>query len=219
MTDPLAVDEPTARPLHPPSKLTPIGPVLIGCFIGLVVCTNVANAVFANWVTQRPEQLLMLSSRNRYVALTAIDGMHWWTWAGIATLRLGAAATVCHLIGRVYGDQALRWFWKFMGMSQDGVRQFERQFSIAELVLVPLFVGSNIVFVLSGAARSSWKKLVPLFLLGVAGRLALIWWLAHEFESQLRDIIDLLTKYQWPIIIVSIAVVVLVNLNNFRKGR
>lgn len=206
-------------PARRPSRLAPLGPVFIVAFIALVVCTNVANAVFANWVTQRPEQLLMLSSRNRYVALTAIDGMAWWKWAGIATLRLGTAATVCHILGRIYGDQALRWFWKFMGMSEDGVRTFERQFNTAEIALVPLFVGSNIVFVLSGAARSSWKKLVPLFLLGVAGRLALIWWLAHAFDEQLRRVIDLLTRYQWPIIIVSIALVVLVNLNNFRKGR
>lgn len=196
------------------------GVIWVAAFVGLVVCTNVANAVFANWLTSRPLGLLGLSSRNRYLALTAIDsGIDWWSWVAVATVRLGAAATVCHMLGRVYGDQALRWFWKFMGMSEDGVRQFERQFETAEVVLVPLFVGSNLVFVLSGAARSSWRRLVPLFLLGVAGRLALIWWLAHAFEAQLRRVVGFLTDFQWPIIIVSVALVVLVNLNNFRKGR
>lgn len=206
-----------------PSRPQPAGasgaPWLIA-FVSLVVCTNVANSVFARWVTVHPLGLLMLSSRNRYLAFTAIDsGISWWQWAGIGVVRLGAAAFVCHMLGRVYGDRALRWFWKFMGMSENGVRQFERQFDVAEVVLVPLFIGSNLVFVLSGAARSSWRRLVPLFLIGAAGRFALIWWLAHAFESQLRSVVTFLTRYQWPIIGISIAVVLLANLRNFRRGR
>lgn len=197
-----------------------LGPLWLTMFVGLVICTNVANSVFARLVGSNPIGLLALSSRNRYLTLTAIDAdISWVRWAAMATVRLGLAAFVCHMIGRAYGDRALRLFWKFMGMREESVRQFERQFEVAEVVLVPLFVGSNLVWAISGASRSSWRRLVPLFLIGIAGRLAIIWWLAHAFEDQLRKVVDFLTKYQWPIIGASIAAVVVVNLANLRRGR
>lgn len=214
MSEPAAAETPRLEPVGAR------GVPWVVAFVGLVVCTNVANSVFASWVTGHPLGLLALSSRNRYMAFTAIDsGIAWWQWAGVGVVRLGVAAFVCHMLGRLYGDAALKWFWKFMGMSESGVRQFERQFDSAEVALVPLFVGSNLVFVLTGAARSSWRKLVPLFLIGAAARFALIWWLAHAFESQLRRVVDFLTRYQWPIIGISVAVVVLANVRNFRRGR
>lgn len=211
------------EPAPGPAAATPLtrpGLFWLAAFIFLVVCSNVANSVYADFVRSHPLGLISLSSRNRYLAMTAIDAdMSWWSWAAIATLRLGAAAVVCHMLGRVFGDRALRWFWRFLGMREDGVRQFEKQFEIAEWILVPLFVGSNLVFVISGAARSSWKRLVPLFLVGVAGRLALLWWLAHAFESQLTSIVDFLTRHQWKIIIISVALVLLTNLRNLRRAR
>ena len=45
------------------------GPLTIVAFVALVVCTNVANAVFAAWVDDHPAGLLALSSRQRYLAL------------------------------------------------------------------------------------------------------------------------------------------------------
>ena len=55
------VIEPHQRPAY--------GPFLLVAFVGLVVCTNFANVVYANWVNTRPEQLIKLSSRNRYLIL------------------------------------------------------------------------------------------------------------------------------------------------------
>ncbi len=197
-----------------------LGPVWLAAFVGLVVCTNVANALYARWVTGHPLGLIALSSRNRYTAFTAIStDVSFWSWAAVATVRLASAALVCHMIGRVYGDAALRWFWRFLGMTRESVKKFEQQFDVAEIALVPLFVGSNLVFVLSGAARSSWRRLVPLFLIGCLGRLVLIWWLAHEFEGPLRSTVNFLTRYQWWFVIGSIVLVVAVNLRNFRRGR
>ncbi len=189
-------------------------------FVALVVCSNVASSVYASLVAHHPIRLLLLSSRNRYLAFTAVDsGIHWWSWAAVATVRLAAAAFVSHMIGRIYGDRALRWFWRFLGMREAQVRQFESKFETAEWFLVPLFIGSNVVFAVSGAARSSWRRLVPLFLVGAAGRLALIWWLAHVFRSQLLSIVNWLNRYQLPIVIASVALVVVTNLLNFRRGR
>ena len=103
------VIEPHQRPAY--------GPFLLVAFVGLVVCTNIANIVFARWVNTRPEQLIMLSSRNRYLVLVVGAGISPVAYAVIATVRLTAAAAVCHFLGRAYGDQALRWFTRFLGMT------------------------------------------------------------------------------------------------------
>jgi hypothetical protein len=195
------------------------GPFLLAAFVGLVVCTNTANIVFARWVKTQPEQLIMLSSRNRYLIGAVGAGISPISYAVIATVRLTLAAAVCHFLGRAYGDKALRWFTRFLGMTPAAVDRFEQQYSVAEWILIPIFVGSNIVFVLSGTVKTRWRRILPLLLAGIAGRLALLWWLAKEFESEVKSVIDFLQRYQLPIIIGSIVLVIVTNVANIRRGR
>ena len=56
-------------------------------------------------------------------------------------------------------------------------------------------------------------------MVGLAGRLALLWWLAKQFESEVQSVTDFLQRWQYPIIIGSIALVVITNVANFRRGR
>lgn len=205
------VIEPHDRPRY--------GPFLLVAFVALVVCTNIANVGYASWANSRPELLITLSSRNRYLIFAVGAGISPVTWALIATVRLTLAATVCHFLGRAYGDQALRWFTRFLGMTTESVDRFEQQYRKAEWVLIPIFVGSNIVFVLSGTVKTRWRRILPLLLVGIAGRLALLWWLAKQFESEVRSVTNFLQRWQIPIIIGSIVLVVVSNLINFRKGR
>jgi membrane protein DedA with SNARE-associated domain len=204
------VIEPHERPWY--------GPYLLVLFVALVVCTNIANVGFAT-VKAHPERLIMLSSRNRYLILAVGADISPIAYVAIATLRLTLAAAVCHFIGRAYGDQALRWFSRFLGMTSEAVDRFEQQYRAAEWVLIPVFVGSNIVFVLSGTVKTRWRRILPLLLLGIAGRLALLWWLAKQFKSQVESVTNFLQRWQVPIIIVSIVLVVASNLLNFRRGR
>jgi membrane protein DedA with SNARE-associated domain len=188
-------------------------------FVGLVVCTNIANVGYASWANSRPELLIALSSRNRYLIGVVGAGISPFSYAVIATVRLTLAAAVCHFLGRAYGDKALRWFSRFLGMTPESIDRFEQQYRTAEWVLIPIFVGSNIVFVLSGTVKTRWRRILPLLLAGIAGRLALLWWLAKQFESQVRSVTNFLQRWQIPIIIASVVIVVGSNLVNFRKGR
>jgi hypothetical protein len=183
-----------------------------------VVCTNVAGAVWARWIDTNPEGLLALSSRNRYLALALAADVPLWAYVVIGTLRLVLAFTVCHLIGRAYGDRALGWFTRYLGVTNESIAGFQRGYGRAELVLVPFFAGSNIVAVISGVHRSSPVRLAALLAVGIAGRLVLIWWLARTFEEQLVDFLEWLQGYQLWAIGISIALVVLVNLRNLRRG-
>ena len=84
--------------------------------------------------------------------------------------------------------------------------------------MIPFFAGSNIVAVLTGVHRTPPVRLAVLLGLGIAGRLALMWWLAKTFEEPLLDVLDFLQRYQWWALGISVAIVLLVNLRNFRRG-
>ena len=45
-----------------------------------------------------------------------------------------------------------------------------------------------------------------------------MWWLAKTFESQLLDILEFVQRYQWWVVGLSIAAVVLINVRNLRRG-
>lgn len=194
----------------------PHAPIWLVAFICLLVAANVGSIMLSSLVDDHPALLIALSARNRHLVLTQPSGLAPWAWAGIAALRLSLSAVVCHYLGRAYGDRALRWFYRYLGMPAEQVDKFERGFSDAEWVLVPFFVGSNIVWVLSGAAATPWRRLVPLAAVGIAARLALLWFLAEQFERQLRSVIDFTTQYQTWFILGTLVIVALTQVRNLR---
>jgi hypothetical protein len=211
MTESAAID--AAEPAHVRPAWAPLTLV---AFVGLVIMTNIASGLWARWVDTNPEGLLVLSSRNRYLALTLAAGVPVGTYVVIAFLRIGAAFAVCHMIGRAYHDDAIGWFRKYLGVTPEAIGTFNRGFARAEWFLIPFFAGSNIVAALSGVHRTPPVRLVVLLSIGIAGRLALMWWLARTFEVQLVDFLEWLQRYQWWAVGISIGLVVLINLRNFR---
>ncbi len=211
MTDSAAID--AAEPAHVRPAWAPLTLV---AFVGLVIMTNVASGLWARWVDTNPEGLLVLSSRNRYLALTLAAGVPVSTYVVIAFLRVGAAFLVCHMIGRAYHDDAIGWFRKYLGVTHETIGTFNRGFARAEWFLIPFFAGSNIVAALSGVHRTPPVRLAVLLSIGIAGRLALMWWLARTFEAQLVDFLEWLQRYQWWAVGISIGLVVLINLRNLR---
>jgi len=206
-------------PLDEPEHVRPAwAPLTLVAFVALVICTNVASAVWAKWVNTNPTGLLILSSRNRYLALTLASGVPIATYALIATIRISLAFVVCHMIGRAYRHDALGWFTKYLGVTSEAIAGFNRGFAKAEWAIIPFFAGSNIVAALSGVHRTPPLKLAALLAVGIAGRLVLIWWMARTFEDQLVTILEWLARYQWWAVGISIAVVVLINLRNLRRG-
>jgi hypothetical protein len=193
-------------------------PLTLVAFIGLVVCTNVANVVWASWADDHPAGLLALSSRQRYLVLSVAGGISPLAYVVVGAVRIALAFVVCHLVGRAYHDQALSWFVRFMGMRQSQLDSLRAGFSKAEIGLIPFFAGSNIVAVLTGVHRTPPAKLALLLTVGIAGRLALFWFLAKAFEDQLLDLLGWITKYQWWLLGASLALVLIANIRNIRRG-
>lgn len=193
-------------------------PFTVVAFVALVICTNVANAVWARWVDTRPEQLLALSSRGRYLALAVVGGIGVVPYVVIATVRLTLASVVCHLAGRAYRQDLLRLFTRYLGLTPEALDAYDRALDRAEVAIIPFFAGSNIVAVLTGIRRTHPLKLGVLLAIGIAARLALIWWLAKAFEEPLEDVLGAVQRFQWPLVGISIALVILVNARNLRRG-
>lgn len=210
----VAMSEPSLTMSHRP----PWAPLTLAAFVALVVCTNVAGATWAKWLESSPETLLLLSSRNRYLVLALgadVSAVGYWV---IGFVRIAAAFVVCHLIGRAYADDALRWFVKYLGVTPEALDQFNRGFAKAEWAIVPFFAGSNLVAALSGVRRTPWPRLAALLSVGIIGRLVLIWWLAQVFEEELEDFVGWLQRYSWWAVGISVVLVVAVNARNFRRG-
>ena len=123
-------------------------------FVGLVVCTNVANVVWASWSDDNPAALIALSSRQRYLVLAVAGGISPVAYAVIGAARIAIAFVVCHLIGRAYRHQALTWFTRYLGLTDEALEAYNRGFAAAEIGLIPFFAGSNIVAVLTGIHRT-----------------------------------------------------------------
>lgn len=193
-------------------------PLTLVAFVGLVICTNIAGVTWAKLLESNPEQLLLLSSRNRYLALALGADVSTFGYWVFGSFRLVAAFLVCHLIGRAYADVALGWFVKYLGVTPEALEGFNRGYSKAEWIVVPFFAGSNIVAALSGVHRTPFSRLAVLLAVGIAARLALIWWLAQVFDDQLTDFLSWLQRYSWWAVGISLVLVVLVNLRNFRRG-
>jgi hypothetical protein len=193
-------------------------PLTIVAFVALVICTNVANAVWARWVDSNPEALLALSSRQRYLALSVPSGIGVVPYVAIGTVRLAAAFVVCHLAGRAYRDDLLRLFTRYLGFTPEALDAYHTMLDRAEIVVIPFFVGSNIVAVLTGIRRTTPLRLAVLLAIGIAARLALIWWLAKAFEEPLVDFLGWVQRYQWWFVIVSVILVIAINARNYVRG-
>ena len=202
--------------MHRPPRWAPLTLV---AFVGLVVCTNVANVVWATWADDHPAGLLALSSRQRYLVLAVAGGISPFAYAIVGALRIALAFVVCHLVGRAYRDQALSWFTRYLGIRQRQLDALRDGFSKAEIGLIPFFAGSNIVAVLTGVHRTRPAKLAVLLAIGIAGRLALFWYLVEDVRGPAprRPVVH------QPLPVVAARrsrslVVVLANLRNFRRG-
>ena len=192
-------------------------PYTLAAFVGLVICTNVASASWARWINDDPELVLIFSSRNRFLALSLAAGVSLVAYAIIATFRISIAFVVCHMIGRAYSNDAIGWFKKYLGFTDEAEQQFDRAFEKAEWALIPFFAGSNIVAALTGVRKTPPVRLAVLLAVGIAGRLVLFWWLARTFEDELVSFLDWVARYQWWVVGASVGLVVLVNLRNLRR--
>jgi membrane protein DedA with SNARE-associated domain len=206
------------RSLHdiPDRDVPAWAPLTLVAFVALVICSNIGTAVSGDWANSHPEGLLMLSSRVRHLLLVA-GNIDFWSYALIASIRLGLAFVICHLAGRAYGKQLLVWFGRFLGLTAEQIHSTFAMFHRAEWFVIPFFVGSNIVAAISGIGRTSAKRLAVLVPIGLGVRVVFWWIVARIADDQIDSVLDFLGRYQTPALIVGIVLTVaFVSLNVYR---
>jgi hypothetical protein len=209
--------EPVDDPVDDPVPIW--GFAAVAAFAALVVCGYVATAVAPTWANSNPEGLLALNARIRHLLLAVGGGIEWWPYLLVGGLRLALAFVVCHLIGRAFSERALHWFGKYLGYRREQMNALIDGFDRVDWFVVPWFAGSNIVAAISGIRRMHPLRLAVLLSIGIFARLWLYWWLGHRFESELDSILDWIARWQWPLTILSIVVVLATIALNVRRGR
>lgn len=183
----------------------------------MVVMTQFADALWPDLVTSRPEVLIGLSARNRYLVLVAgrIPDLAYY---GIGTLRLLAPDPFLFALGWSYGPAALRWMERRTPTVGSIMRTVERHFVRWGHPLVVLFP-NNYVCVIAGAARMSPPLFFFLNITGTVGRLVVLAIVGDVFQGPIDTVLGWVAAYRIPLLVISITVVAVGALAEARRGR
>ena len=166
-------------------------------------------------IDEHPRLILMLSARNRnlFGAVPYIDLM---SYLLIGFTRVLIAGVALFLVGRWYGTKTLGWVEGNMGELPAIYKWTERLVDKAGSVMVVLMPGSNVVCLLVGHRRMAPRRFIPLLMLGITIKLAVLWRGGKLFENQIKDFLSYIERYQWWVVG---ALFIASALQSARKGR
>ena len=164
-------------------------------FVIGTIGTNIGPAL----VDERPKLVLLLSSRNRnlFASVPYIDLL---SYSVIGFFRVLLAGVALFLVGRWYGEKATSWVSGNVGEMPAIYRWTERAVDKAGALMVVLMPGSNVVCLLVGHRKMKTQRFVPLLMLGIAIKLAVLWRGGKLFEQQIKDFLNYIEKYQWWVV-------------------
>lgn len=185
--------------------------------VALIICSNIGDALTTTWAEEHPLALIALNSRNRVLVLTTnqLDAVSYYV---VGTIRLLLSDPLFFLLGRWYGDTAIRWIEERSPTYGQLARQAERGFSKAAYPLV-LVAPNQWICLLAGAAGMSVVAFLALNIVGTVGRLYLIRMLGETFEAPIDDVLGFFRDYRLPLLLGSVVLVVVFAWNEARRGK
>lgn len=204
----LPLDPTIEQPRQHPRWLLP---ALTTGIVVLVAFANIGNIVWVSWsntTTGHPLWLLGLNSSNRYLLLTSIITSAP-PYVAVATARLLAPDPLFYILGFAYRERALGWARQVFPGMHGLFDQFEQDRNAFKRVLdvAVLIAPNNPVCLLAGVAAMPIKKFIALNLIGTLGRILLMRALGLVFEDQIRDLLDVVARYQRWLTLASLVVV------------
>jgi len=191
---------------------------VVGTLIGaLVIANNVGNIFMTTLARDHPAVLLALNSTNRMLGLTT-NQLDAWSYYGIGSARLLVADPLFFLLGRWYGDAAIRWVERKWASQGEVLRMFERGFQRAAYAFVFL-APNNVVCLLAGAGTMSVVGFVLANAAGTITRLFLIRQAGEALSSPLDKVLDLFERYRLQFLVVSFVLVAVSFWSDRRRGR
>ncbi len=176
--------------------------VLAVPMVALTISLYVGNALAPTLAYDAPVLLLALSPKLRWLLLVSVRVDPLWFFL-IPFLRGALVLTVYFLLGRWYGDRALRWLESRTGNAMRPVLWIERNFHRARVPITFLFPG-NLAAMLAGA-----DKMPPLLFFGVAlASIELRVWavraLANTFRGTLLGVLEWVGDNQIWLTVISV---------------
>jgi membrane protein DedA with SNARE-associated domain len=200
-----------ARPLPSRTKLTLVAIPIVG----LIILSNVGDALAPDLVNSHPLRLLAMNARNRNLILVTnnLDAPSYYI---VGTLRLLLADPLFFLLGHWYGDTAIHWMERRTKSFGSMLRQMEGWFAKAAYPIV--FIAPNqYICLFAGAAGMS---VVGFFVANISGtlvRLYLIRRLGEAFEAPIDDVLEWIRDYRTPLLVISIALFAVIMINELRR--
>lgn len=197
MTETTGADAESA-PEHPTASPRARRTILITS-ICLFVLGTVGSNIGPAWVDERPAVVLAMSSRNRnlFGSVPYIDLL---PYVLIGFTRIMLAGVVLFFLGRWYGRQAIAWTEGQVGELPAIYRWFQKGVDKAGWLLVILMPGSNLVCLMAGHRLMKPARFVVCLAIGIALKLAVLWWGGQVFEDQIRSFLAWIEDYQWYIV-------------------
>ncbi len=182
----------------------------------MVICGNIADALWPTLVESNPLLLIGLSAKNRYLVLVVNNVALGWYYL-IGTLRLLAPDPLFFLLGWFYGPAALRWMEHRTPTIGSFMKRLEGWFARFSWPLVMLFP-NNYVCLIAGAARMSPLLFISLDIVGTIGRLLMIQVIGDVFAGPVNSFLGFVSTWRIPILVVTIGLVALSAFGEYRRG-
>ena len=190
---------------------------MVGTLIAFVVASNLGNLFLSVLVNEHPAVFIALNPQNRSLAL-ASSGLSALSFYVIGFLRLVGPDPLFFLLGRWYGDAAIRWMERKAPSYGEMLRYLERGFDKARLPVVA-FAPNNPVCLFAGAAGMSVGAFAVANVVGTVIRLVLIRAFSSAFEGPLGSVKAFIGNYRWPLLVLSFVLVGLTLWSDRKGGR
>ena len=202
---------------HPGPPNATVRNLAVGTLIAFVVASYVGNLFLSVLVNERPLLFIALNAQNRNLALASgeLGALEFYV---VGFLRLIGPDPLFFLIGRWYGDGAIRWMERTAPSYGAILRQLEQWFDKARLLVVAI-APNNPVCLFAGAAGMTWGAFLAAHAIRTVVRLVLVRLFSSAFEGQLSSVRGFIDEYRWPLLALSFVLVGYTIWNDRKGGR
>jgi membrane protein DedA with SNARE-associated domain len=190
-------------------------PWLITPIVIMTLAGTLADIFAAALVKHHPLVQMFFNPRNRYLLLAAaqVDVVPFFV---VGFFRLTLTDPIGYVLGRQYGEAALKWAGDKMGDEGRFIGKVERFFGKAAPIII-LIAPNLYMCILAGASRMKVRTFAALNITGTVGRLILFRIAGDAFRDELLTIVDWITRNQKWLILVSFVVVVIQSVRSRKK--
>ncbi|MBI2710515.1 MAG: hypothetical protein HYX34_12600 [Actinobacteria bacterium] len=189
----------------------------IGAVIAFTAAAWIGDSLASYLFDRHPALLILLNARNRNLVLTQ-RYLDWWSFFGIGLVRLVISDPLFFVLGRWYGDAAVRWTERKSPTYGPMFRTAERWFGTASYPLVAL-APNNFICLFAGASGMSVPVFAALNVGGTVGRLTLLWFVGDVFSDPLNAVQGFIAARRLPLFVLSTALLAFTIWRDRRSGQ